>query len=63
VRHHQQLARLKQLQHQPDCRHAAGGDHCANTTFELVQRLGQQVAGGVAAARVVVAALAIKASK
>jgi len=63
VRHHQQLARLKQFQHQSDRRHAAGGDYGTGTAFEFAQRLGKQVAGGIAAAGVIVAALAIEAGE
>src|SRR3546814_2436917 len=39
---------------------AAGSDHCASAAFEFVQRLGQQVAGGIAAAGVIVTALAVE---
>src|SRR5690606_33717618 len=62
VRHHQAVARLQQrVQHEGDRTHAGGGDHAAGAAFQVAQRLGQQVAGRIAAAGVVVLALVAEA--
>src|SRR5690606_1721664 len=48
----------QRVQQQGDRSHAAGGHHAAGAAFEIGQRRAKQVAGGVAAAGVVVLALA-----
>ncbi len=62
VRHHQGIARLQQcVQHQVDRAHAGGGDDAASAAFQFGQCFAQQVAGRVAAARVVVLPLVAEA--
>src|SRR5690606_40668791 len=50
-------------QHQGDRGHAGGGDGAAGTAFEFGQRLAEQVAGGIAAAGVVVLPLVVEAGE
>ncbi|MNQ71508.1 hypothetical protein D3C85_861770 [compost metagenome] len=63
VRRDQQLAGVEQAQRQVDRGHAGGGDDGAGAAFQLGQGLGQDVAGRVARARVVVFPLLVEAGE
>jgi hypothetical protein len=64
VRGHEDLARREaRVQHQRDRRHAGGGHHAARAAFQRGERIGEQVARGIAAAGVVVAALLVEAGE
>ena len=64
VRHHECVARLQQrVQHQRDRGHAGRRDHAAGAAFEFGERIAEQVARRIAAARVVVTALVVEAGE
>ena len=64
VRGDQHVARLQvRVEHERDRRHARGRDHGTRAAFEFGERVGEQVARGIAAARVVVAAFVVEAGE
>src|SRR5918994_955413 len=46
-----------------DCRHSGGGDHRTRATFQVRQRLREQISRGIAGTRVVVTALVAEAAE
>ncbi|MNT00593.1 hypothetical protein D3C72_1350300 [compost metagenome] len=63
VRRDQQLAGVQQRQRQVDRGHAGGGDDGAGAAFQFGQGFGQDIAGRVARARIVVLPLLIEAGE
>ncbi len=61
VRRQHMAAGRHQFQHQRHRRHAAGRDHRTGALLQFGQRVAEQVAGRIAAARIVVRALATEA--